>query len=403
VQAVDRVLFNCSVATMAEEAGYGSVSDAALAIAGERILWAGPQGDLPFTKARARTDLGGRWVTPGLIDCHTHLVFAGNRAAEFEMRRMGVRYEEIAKAGGGIASTVRATRAATVDDLVEATIPRLRSLLEDGVTTVEIKSGYGLDRETELKMLRAARALEAAESVRVVTTFLGLHVLPREYAGRADSYVDMVVNDILPAVADHRLADTVDAYVESIAFSPAQAERFFDAAENMGLKLKVHADQLGASGGSALAARRRALSADHVEHADEASIIAMSEAGVAAVLLPGAYLCMRETQKPPIDLLRRHQVPMAVATDCNPGTSPMPSLLMAMSLSSTLFNLSPAEALAGTTRNAARALGLSDRGTIATGKVADLAVWDVTGPAELSYWLGHSPLHSRYLAGNRVR
>lgn len=401
MQTVDQVFFNCSVATMADEAGYGIVTDAAIAVDHGKVIWVGPKGGLSFSPATA-TDLGGRWVTPGLIDCHTHLVFAGNRAAEFEMRRLGVSYEEIARRGGGIASTVAATRSASVEELVEAAAPRLQSLLRDGVTTIEIKSGYGLELETEVKMLRAARALDRCGPVRITTTFLGLHALPPEYAGRADRYVDIAINEILPAVVAEGLADAVDAYVETIAFSLAQAERFFEAAQNLGLPVKVHADQITASGGAKLASRRGALSADHLEHTDEASVEALAKAGVVAVLLPGAYLSMRETQKPPIDILRRHRVPMAVATDCNPGTSPMPSLLLAMSLSSTLFDLSPGEAFAGTTRNGARALGLDDRGIIKAGNLADLAVWDITGPAELSYWLGHSPLHSRYVGGVRA-
>lgn len=402
METVDQLLFNCSVATMTEGEGYGAIPDAAVAIREGQIVWVGPRKALPLRTAAESTDLGGRWVTPGLIDCHTHLVFAGNRSAEFEMRREGATYEEIAQAGGGIASTVRSTRAASVGELIEAATPRLESLIADGVTTIEVKSGYGLDLENELKMLRAARALAGGGRVRVVTTFLGLHALPEEYANRSDDYVDLVINEILPAVAAEGLADAVDAYVEGIAFSPMQAERFFDAAQGFGLAVKVHADQLTASGGSGLAARRAAVSADHVEHADETDIMALAAAGVTAVLLPGAFLTLRETRKPPVDLLRRHKVPMAVATDCNPGTSPMPSLLLAMNLSSTLFNLSSSEALAGATRNAAKALALKDRGTVAPGMLADLAIWDITAPAELSYWLGHSSLRSRYIGGLRV-
>ena len=396
-----RILKNCNVATMAGS-GYGAVREAAIVLHGERVAWVGPERSLPASVCGSEIDLAGRWVTPGLIDCHTHLVFGGNRADEFEMRRTGVSYEEIAKRGGGIASTVAATRAASLEELVDGALPRLRGLLADGATTVEIKSGYGLDTENELKMLRAARALGSCASVRVQTTFLGLHALPKEYGGRPDEYVDLVVEEMLPAIAEEGLADAVDAYVERIAFTPAQAERFFEAASHLGLPAKIHADQLSASGGAALAGRLRALSADHVEHADEAAVMAMGAGDVTAVLLPGAFLCMRETRKPPIDLMRQHSVAMAVATDCNPGTSPMPSLLLAMNLSSTLFDLAPAEALAGATRNAAKALGLTDRGTIEIGKLADLAVWDISGPAELSYWAGHSLLHSRYLGGERT-
>ena len=401
MESTDRILRNCRVATMTGS-DYGAVADAAIAIRGDRLTWVGPQELLPGSFRGEEIDLAGRWVTPGLIDCHTHLVFGGNRADEFEMRRKGVRYEDIARRGGGIASTVAATRAASLDELVTAALPRLASLLADGVTTVEIKSGYGLDTASELKMLRAARALGSRSPVRVQTTFLGLHAVPKEYADRQDAYVDLVIGEMLPAIAEEGLADAVDAYVEKIAFSPAQAERFFEAAAGFGLPAKVHADQLSRSGGAELAARLGTLSADHVEHADEAAVAAMAAANVTAVLLPGAYLCMRETRRPPIARLRRHQVAMAVATDCNPGTSPMPSLLLAMSLSSTLFDLAPAEALAGTTRNAARALGLTDRGTIEAGKLADLAVWDIGGPAELSYWAGHSLLHSRYVGGEKA-
>ncbi|TFI58462.1 imidazolonepropionase [Sphingomonas parva] len=401
MESPDLILRNCSVATMTGS-GYGAVRQAAIVIRDNRLIWVGAETSLPSSLSGDEVDLAGRWVTPGLIDCHTHLVFGRNRADEFEMRPTGVSYEEIAKRGGGIASTVAATRAASMEELIDAALPRLRRLLADGVTTIEIKSGYGLDVENELKMLRAARALGSQMPVRVQTTFLGLHALPREYADRQDAYVDVVVGEMLPAIAEEGLADAVDAYVEKIAFSPAQAERFFEAAACFGLPAKVHADQLSASGGAKLAGRLRALSADHVEHADEASVTAMADANVTAVLLPGAYLCMRETKKPPIELLRQHQVSMAVATDCNPGTSPMPSLLLAMNLSSTLFDLAPAEALAGATRNAAKALGLTDRGTIEIGKLADLAVWDISGPAELSYWTGHSLLHSRYVGGERA-
>ena len=397
----DLILRNCSLATMANS-DYGALRDAAIVIRGDRLTWVGPEVSLPRTFVGEDVDLAGRWVTPGLIDCHTHLVFGGNRADELEMRRTGVSYEEIAKRGGGISSTVATTRAASLEELVEAALPRLRALLADGVTTVEIKSGYGLDTENELKMLRAAQALGSQLPVRVQTTFLGLHAVPKEYAGRQDAYVDLVVEEMLPAIAEEGLADAVDAYVERIAFSPAQAERFFEAAVRYRLPAKVHADQLSASGGAELAGRLKALSADHVEHADEPAVEAMAAANVTAVLLPGAYLCMRETKKPPIELLRQHHVSIAVATDCNPGTSPMPSLLLAMNLSSTLFDLAPAEALAGATRNAAKALGLTDRGTIEVAKLADLAVWDISGPAELSYWAGHSLLHSRYVGGKKA-
>ncbi len=399
----DTLLVDCRAATMvAGGVAYGAIEAAAVGIRDGRIAWIGPEADLPDDAASAHTDvqrLGGRWVTPGLIDCHTHLVFAGDRVGEFEARLNGATYQEIAAAGGGILSTVRATRAASLDQLIESAADRLESLKRDGVTTVEIKSGYGLDRETELKMLRAARALEG-RGVRVTTTYLGLHALPPAFAGRADAYVDHVIADILPAVVAERLADAVDAYVEPIAFTPEQAERFFAAAAEHGLPAKLHAEQFSDSGGARLATRIRALSADHLEYADEAAVVAMAEAGVAAVLLPGAYVALRETRPPPVDALRRHAVAMAVATDCNPGTSPLTSLLAAMNLGCALWRLTPEEALAGTTRAAAQALGLAaDRGTLEAGKRADLAVWDVSTPAELSYWLGRSRLWRRYLGG----
>lgn len=399
-QKFDVVFRRCNVATMRSLTGYGVVEDAALCLKGGQIVWIGPESDLPSAPCDQDLDLEGRWITPGLIDCHTHLVFGGNRASEFEKRLGGASYEDIARAGGGIASTVLATRAASEDELVATALPRLRSLLRDGVTTVEIKSGYGLDLVSERKMLRAARRLSELVGVRVTTAYLGLHALPPSYSGRADDYVDLVVSTILPAIACEGLADAVDAYVEPIAFREAQAERFFVAAQELGLHVKVHAEQLTNSGGVSLAARFRALSADHLEYADAEAVVAMAEAGVVAVILPGAYLCLREDQPPPIGLLREHGVPMAVATDCNPGTSPLTSILLAMNLACTLFRLTPAEALQGATRNAAKALGLESLcGTIEIGKAADLAIWDITHPSELSYWMGLSPLHSRYVGG----
>ena len=400
----DTLLTDCRTATMVAGGDpYGAVERAAIGLVGGRIAWVGAEGELPADAVSAHTDmqrLGGRWVTPGLIDCHTHLVFAGDRAGEFEARLGGATYAEIAAAGGGIAATVRATRAASMDGLVESAADRLDCLTRDGVTTVEIKSGYGLNLETELKLLRAARALEAHCGVRVVTTYLGLHALPGEFVGRADDYVDHVIGEILPAVAAEGLADAVDAYVEPIAFLATQAERFFAAAAGLGLRAKLHAEQFSDSGGTALAARVGALSADHLEYADEAAVAAMAVAGVAAVLLPGAFLALRETRAPPVEALRRHGVAIAVATDCNPGTSPVTSLLAAMNLGCALWRLTPEEALAGTTRCAAQALGLAaDSGTLEVGKRADLAVWDVQTPAELSYWLGRSRLWRRYLGG----
>jgi imidazolonepropionase len=336
-------------------------------------------------------------VTPGLIDCHTHLVFGGNRADEFERRLEGASYEEIARAGGGIASSVRSTRAATLDELVAQARPRLGALMRGGVTTIEIKSGYGLDIETELKMIEAAKALGEAETVRVVPTLLALHALPPEQ-GRRD-FVDLVTADLLPRAAAAGAA-AVDAYCESIAFTPIEVRRLFEAARDLGLGVKLHAEQLSNTGGASLAAEFGALSADHLEHADEPAIAAMAAAGTVAVLLPGAFYALRENKKPPVDLLRSHGVPMAVATDCNPGTSPVLSPTLMLSMACTLFGLTPEEALAGMTVNAARALGLqSETGTITVGKAADLCIWRVGRPAELCYWIGHPGPERRIVAG----
>jgi imidazolonepropionase len=397
----DLLLTDCHAATLEGEAPYGAVQAAAIGIADGSIAWLGAAADLPAHRARATEALGGRWVTPGLIDCHTHLVFGGNRSAEFEARLQGASYQQIAAAGGGILSSVRMTRDASEAALVAAASRRLRALKRDGVTTVEIKSGYGLDADTELKMLRAARAAGEEEGVSVVTTYLGLHALPPEYRDRADAYVDQVIETILPRVAAEGLADAVDAYVEPIAFSAAQADRFFAAAEALGLRTKLHAEQFSDSGGAQLAARRRALSADHLEYVGEPGLAALAAAGTVAVLLPGAFLALRETQLPPIERLRALGIPMALATDCNPGTSPVTSMLAVMNLACVLFRMTPEEALAGATVNGARALGLADRGTLAAGKRADLAVWDVERPAELSYWLG-APLLDRSYAGGRL-
>lgn len=387
------------VATMA--AGCADViEDAAVAVRDGLIVWVGPDAALPAEHAAAEAvALEGRLLTPALVDCHTHLVFGGDRAREFEMRLEGASYEEIARAGGGIVSTVRATRAASEDALVAAALPRLDALLAEGVATVEVKSGYGLDVETELRMLRAARRLAGLRPVRIVTTFLGAHATPPEYAGRADAYVDEVAIPALRAAHAEGLADAVDAFCEGIAFSPAQVARVFDAAQALGLPVKLHAEQLSNLGGAALAARRGALSADHVEHLDAAGVAAMAAAGTVAVLLPGAFYALRETQAPPVEALRAAGVPMAVATDCNPGTSPMTSLLLAMNMACTFFRLTPAEALAGATAHAARALGLADCGVVAPGMRADLAEWDVAHPAELAYRIGFNPLRRRWFAG----
>jgi len=401
----DAVWINVHLATMAETAGatdgYGAIRDGALAIRDGRIAWVGARRDLP-AGWRAETEHDGRnaWLTPGFIDCHTHLVYAGNRADEFELRLAGASYEDIAKAGGGIASTVRATRAAGEGELVAQSAVRLKRLIAEGVTTVEIKSGYGLDTANELKMLRAARCLGKTCGVEVRTTFLGAHALPPEFAGRADDYVALVCEEMLPAVAGAKLADAVDAFCERIGFTPEQTARVFDAAGTHRLPVKLHADQLSDLGGGRLAAEYRGLSADHLEHASEASVRAMAEADVAAVLLPGAFYFLRETQLPPIASLRRHGVPMAIATDCNPGTSPSTSLLLMLNMACTLFGLTPSEALAGVTRNAAKALGIgSEVGRLAPGQRADLALWDIAGPAELAYGFGANPCVTRVVRG----
>jgi imidazolonepropionase len=385
---------NARIATMEPGAAapYGLIEDGALAVQQGRIAWVGPRKDLPLGMDDAATiyDAQGALVTPGLIDCHTHLVYAGERAGEFEARLQGASYEEIARAGGGILSTVRATRDADEDSLLEQSARRLRALRAGGVTTVEIKSGYGLACEQEAKCLRVARRLAEEEDVSVRTTFLGAHALPPEFAGRADDYIDEVCR-MLPVLHAEGLVDAVDAYCERIAFSIGQVRRVFDAAGALGLPVKLHAEQLGDSGGAQLAASRGALSCDHLEWLGEEGVRAMAAAGSVAVLLPGAFYFLRETRVPPVDLLRRHGVPLAVATDCNPGTSPCTSLLLMLNMACTLFRLTPEEALAGATRNAARALGLKDRGVLAPGLRADFVLWDAHHPAELSYALGFNP------------
>lgn len=382
----------------------GIITDAALGVRDGRIAWIGRAADLPAgVRAGGEHDLGGAWITPGLIDCHTHLVFGGDRAAEFEMRLEGVPYEEISRRGGGIASTVAATRGAGAEGLVAASRPRLARLLAEGVTAVEIKSGYGLDLGTERAMLRAARALGADGRVTVAATCLAAHALPPEYAGRADDYIAHVCGTMLPALAAEGLVDAVDAFCERIAFTPEQTARVFETARRLGLPVKLHADQLSDGGGAALAARYGALSADHVEHTGEDGVRAMAAAGTVAVLLPGAFYMLRETVVPPVDLFRRHGVAMALSTDCNPGTSPVTSLLLMLNMGCTLFRLTPAEALAGVTRYAARALGMEgERGTLAVGKAADFVVWDINRPADLCYWLGANPCRTVVKDG-RVR
>lgn len=403
----ERLFVDAHLATMAGRAPYGAITDGAIAVEGGRIAWVGPRRDLPGEApalAREIVSCDGAWITPGLVDCHTHLVYGGSRAGEFEQRLGGATYEEIARAGGGILSTVRATREADETTLLHSATRRLERLLAEGVTVVEIKSGYGLDTSTELKMLRVARELGARHPVTVRTTFLGAHAQPPEYAGRPDAYVDHVCAEMLPAVAEAGLVDAVDAFCERIAFTTDQVERLFETARRLGLPVKLHAEQLSDSGGSQLLARSGGLSADHLEYLSEAGVKALSEAGAVAVLLPGAFYFLRESRVPPVDSLRRHGVPMAISTDCNPGSSPVTSLLLMLSMACTFFRLTPEEALAGVTRNAARALGLgATHGALESGKVADLAVWHVERPAQLAYEIGANPLRAVYRGGRQVR
>jgi len=392
----DRIWINLRLATL-EPGGepYGAIRDGAIAAAQGRIAYVGPRAQLPDRPealAREVIDAGGRWMTPGLIDCHTHIVFAGNRAEEFELRLEGATYEEIARRGGGIRATVAKTRAASEEALFESARDRLNYLMAEGVTTVEIKSGYGLATESELKMLRVARRLGRELALDVVTTLLGAHALPPEYEGRQKEYVELVCREMIPAAAEAKLADAVDAFCERIAFTPEETAAVFEAARERGLPVKLHADQLSDLGGGALAARFAALSADHLEHSSEASIAAMAQAGTVAVLLPGAFYFLGERRLPPIEALRRHRVPIALASDCNPGSSPALSLLLMLNLAATLFRLTPEEALFGITRHAATALGLGrDRGRLASGMKADFALWDIDHPAELAYWIGRNP------------
>ena len=399
----DRLLVDCRVATMDASPGnmLGIIEDGAVGIQDGRIVRVGPRTELAGNRARDVIALGGAWVTPGLIDCHTHLIFGGNRADEHAMRRSGASYEEIARAGGGIASTVKATGDASEAQLLASAAMRLDALMKGGVTTIEIKSGYGLDVESELRMLRCAKALAASEAVRVVPTLLALHALPADWKERRIGYVSMIVEELIPAAADAGLADAVDAFCEGIAFTPEEVERVFKAAEEHGLRVKLHAEQLSNQHGAVLAAEHRALSADHLEHLDEAGARAMAEAGTVAVLLPGAFYALQEDRKPPVQMLRDHGVAMAVATDCNPGTSPLLSPTLAMNMACTLFGLTPEEALAGMTVNAARALGLeAEIGTIAPGTAADLCVWRLESLAELGYWIGLPGPERRLYAGD---
>ncbi len=367
----------------------GLIENGAIAIQDGRILRVGKRTELAGFRAKEVVALGGAWVTPGLVDCHTHLIFGGTRADEHAMRRAGATYEEIAKAGGGIASTVKATHAASTDQLLASAAYRLDALIKGGVTTVEIKSGYALDVEGEIRLLRCAAALAASEAVRIVPTLLALHALPPEYRDRRDDYVAMIADKLIPRAARERLATSVDAFCENIAFTPQEVERIFNAARANGLPVRLHAEQLSNQNGAALAASYKALSADHLEHLDDAGAKAMAKAGTVAVLLPGAFYALQETRKPPVAVLRKHKVPIAIATDCNPGTSPMLSPTLTMNMACTLFGLTPEEAVAGMTINAARALGLAHEvGSIAAGKAADLCVWRIENLSELGYWMG---------------
>lgn len=401
--APTRIWSNARLATMSPELeGLGIVERGAIAVQGERMMYVGPESNIPASLAEVaeRIDCEGRWITPGLIDCHTHLVWAGNRAHEFELRLAGATYEEVARAGGGIVSTVKQVRASSEADLLAQTLPRLDALIAEGVTTVEVKSGYGLDLENERKSLRVARQLGDERPVSVLTTFLGAHAMPPEADGDSSAYIDHIVDEILPAVALENLADAVDGFCESVAFSSDEIAKVFSAARRLGLPVKLHADQLTNTEGAALAARFGALSADHLEYASKQGVRALADAGTVAVLLPGAFYFVRETQVPPIDLFRAHGVPMAVATDANPGTSPLTSILLAMNLAATLFRMTVDECLAGVTRVAAQALGLGDQaGTLEAGKWADFAIWDIERPAELAYHIGKNPLHQRVWRG----
>lgn len=396
------ILDNATIATMAEGCvPYGLLESGAMAVDGDRIAWTGPVAERPARFAHwPREDMEGRLLTPALVDCHTHLIYGGDRAREFEMRLEGASYEAIARAGGGIVSTVTATRAASEDELVEQALPRVEALMAEGVSVVEIKSGYGLTIEQEMKMLRAARRIGASCPLRVVTSWLAAHAMPPEYAGSEDAYVDEVVIEGLRQAHDEGLVDAVDGFCEGIAFSVSQMERVFQAARGLGLPVKLHAEQLSNLGGASLAAAHGALSADHLEHLDGEGIAAMAKAGTVAVMLPGAFYTLGETRVPPVQALRDAGVPLAVATDCNPGSSPLFSPLLALNMACTLFRLTPEQALAGMTRVAALALGLArEHGTLEAGKRADVAVWDVTHPAQLVYRIGFNPLVRRMHAG----
>ena len=400
----DLLLTNAHIATMqVGDIAYGIIGNGAVGIEDGKIAWVGPESELPSRINCRKISLNGRWLTPALIDCHTHLVFGGDRAEEFEQRLSGVSYEEIAEAGGGILSTVKATRDASQHELARSAAVRLHSLSREGVATVEIKSGYGLDVDNELKMLRVARSLAGSSGISISTSFLGAHTVPPEFRGKGDDYIAMLCEEVLPRASEEGLVDAVDAYCESIAFSTDQISVIFDKAHSLNLPVKLHADQLSDCGGAELAAGHHALSADHLEYTSETGVKALAGSGSVAVLLPGAFLTLGETQRPPVSLLREHEVPIAIATDCNPGTSPVCSLRSVMSLATSLFKLTPEECLAGVTREAARALGLAhDRGTLETGKRADIAVWDIGHPRDLTYWLGLNELSDLFIGGREI-
>ena len=399
----DSLWTNARLATMtAGGAAYGAIERGALAVGGGRIAWAGPMADLEGISADEVHDAGGRWITPGLIDCHSHMVYGGERAAEFELRLEGASYAEIARAGGGIAATVAATRAADGDALYASAKQRIAGLMAEGVTTIEIKSGYGLDLETEAKMLRVARRLGDTLPITVRTSFLGAHAVAPEFRGRSGDYIDFVCHEVMPAVHGEGLVDAVDAFCETIGFTREETERVFAAAKRLGLPVKLHAEQLSDQGGAALAARHGALSADHLEYLNDDGVAAMAGSGTVAVLLPGAFYFLRETKLPPLEALRAAHVPLAIATDSNPGSSPVTSILLMLNMACTLFRMTPEEALAGVTRNAARALGLAQsHGTLEAGKAADFVLWDIERPAELSYRIGANPIHM-VIKGGRI-
>ena len=391
---------NAKIATLTGDQPYGLIVNGALATDGDTIVWVGETDHVPNEfQPHTTLDCNGKLITPGLIDCHTHIVHGGNRAIEFEMRLNGATYEEIARSGGGIVSTVTATRKATVEELVETALPRLDALIAEGVCLVEVKSGYGLDEETELNMLRAARVLASKRPVRIVTSFLGAHAVPKEFNSRPDAYIDEICIPTLEAAHGEGLVDAVDGFCENIAFNIDQMERVFAKAQQLGLPIKLHAEQLSNMGGTQLAARYGALSVDHIEYANEADVKALAASGTAGVLLPGAYYTLHETQVPPVQHLRDHKVPIALASDCNPGSSPLTSLLLTMNMACTLFKMTPEEAMRGVSQNAAKALGVTDTGTIEIGKRADFCIWDVEHPSELAYRIGFNPLHKRIFGG----